>query len=129
MGFLTKEESDRLDAQFEQMLRDLTAKTERLIAEGKYYEACFDFCHEGLSVHEITGRGTPEGYVRFGMCSADARVRLDDLPERLQPDPHGDDDHDLFGMDAAAWPEVMKAALRPVAEHALKILKDGGSGC
>lgn len=104
------------------------AAVERLTAEGRYYEACLDFCHEGLQVHEIAGRDTPEGYVRFGLCSADVRVPIAALPEGLRPTEAGGD-CGLYQMEPADWPAAMKAAMRPLAEHALAILRQGGSGC
>lgn len=79
-------------------------------------------------MQRIGGWDEPDGgYVRFGFCSADVRVRIADLPPELRPDAY--DSHGLYQMDDGDWPEVMKAAMRPLAEHALGILRAGGSGC
>lgn len=120
--------TEELDAEYDRAIREYADRVERPIGEGRYFEACVGFCHEDLQVHRIAGWDDPAGgYVRFGFCSADVRVPVADLPEHLRPDAY--DSRGLYSMDEKDWPDVMKAAMRPLAEHALAILRQGGSGC
>ncbi len=127
---MTNEEAIALEAQ---ELAIYAARIEKLAGEGKLYEACEGFCHEGLQVHEVVyGRPNPDdNYVRFGFCSADVRVPYLSLPAEFRQSvvERGEAPVSLYSMEADDWPQVMKDAMRPLVDHALKILRDGGSGC
>lgn len=111
----------------DRIIAGLIAEMECHAAAGRLHDACVGFCHEGLQVHDIVGRGTPEGYVRFGFCGSDVRVPLSDLPPELRPTE--DSDRGLYSMDSDQWPQVMKDAMRPLVDYALGILRQGGMGC
>lgn len=109
------------DAWEARRLAEITRR-QQLLDAGQFYEACLDFCHEGLSVTDIT-----DDEVHFGLCSADVSLPLSLLPASLQP--VDGDTSNLYRMDDVDWPAVMKNAMRPIAEHCLAILRQGGDGC
>lgn len=119
----------RLRNEEDRIIQDLIRETEAQVAAGQFFEACAGVCHEGVQVHDIVGWNGPDGYVRFGFCSADVRLPLSALPFTITDANWGDTAGRLYNMEPEEWPDVMKAAMKPLAEHALRIYREGGMGC